>query len=136
MNKAVKLGLAGTAVLVVAGAGEVAYIHHERNDYVTPNKAEYKGDPDDSVYLKHSFANSLSDEKDLKGKSLWVSAGGQMDYYPYTAHKVDFTKSAGILLGAEKLDIKDAVEQVAPKKTTFRIPAGDKQIYLGLYERR
>ena len=131
MHKGVKLTLAGLVVLVVAGGGEVAYIHHERNADVPVAKGpERKVDPDDDVFLRQSHANSLSDEKDLKGKAVWVSAGGQLDYYPYVGKKVDFSKSAGLLLGAEKLDIKDAVEQVAPKKTTFRIPAGDKQIFL------
>jgi hypothetical protein len=132
MHKAAKLALTGCAVLIVAGAGEVAYIHHERNADVTVAKpaSTYKSDPDDLVFLKRGHANSLSDEKDLKGKPLWVSAGGQMDYYPYDGHKIDFAKSAGLLLGAEKVEVKDAIEQVAPKKVAVRIPAGEKQVFL------
>ena len=53
-----------------------------------------------------------------------------MDYYPYAAHRADYAKSAGTLLGAEPLVIKDAFEQVAPKAATFRIPGGDRQVLL------
>ena len=35
-----------------------------------------------------------------------------------------------MLLGAEPILVKDAVEQVAPAKAAFRVPAGDKQVLL------
>ena len=76
---------------------------------------------------------SLKDEKSLKGRSLWVSAGGQMEFYPYN-HAVDYAHPAGTLLGTEKIAVTDAVEQAVPKSAgkaaTFRIPAGDKQVLL------
>jgi len=53
-----------------------------------------------------------------------------MDYYPYAAHRADYAKSVGILLGAEPLAIKDAFEQAAPKSATFRIAGGDRQVLL------
>ena len=89
-----------------------------------------KTDPDELVFLKKERPSSLADLKDLFGKTVWVSAGGQMDYYPYAAHHADYAKPVGTLLGAEPLVIKDAFEQVAPKSATFRIPGGDKQVLL------
>jgi hypothetical protein len=41
-----------------------------------------------------------------------------------------YAKSAGTLLGAEPIVVKDAFEQVAPKAATFRIPGGEKQVLL------
>jgi hypothetical protein len=81
--------------------------------------------------LKHEHPMSLKDEKDLKGQTLWMSAGGQMNYFPYNG-RVDYAHSPGTLLGAEKILVKDAVEQVAPKTpvATFRIPAGERQVLL------
>jgi hypothetical protein len=72
----------------------------------------------------------MKEVKELKGSTLWVSAGGQLEYYPYAGHAAQYGKSAGALLGAEPLVVKDAIEQVAPKGATMRIPGGDKQALL------
>jgi hypothetical protein len=53
-----------------------------------------------------------------------------MEYYPTTGHHADYTHSAGTLLGAEPLMVKDTFEQVAPPTATFRIPAGEKHVLL------
>ena len=125
------LGL-GSLVMALAVGGELLYIHHRNHedDSAVPKKADYKSDPDDLVFVKSEHPMSLKDEKDLKGQTLWMSAGGQMDYYPFANGRVDFAHSQGVLLGAEPIVVKDAVEQVAPAKTAFRIPAGDKQVLL------
>jgi hypothetical protein len=130
MKNAVKFLLAGSTLLILAVGGEAFYIH-QRNlaDEAAPAKPTYKSDPDDLVFIKAEHPMSLKDEKDLKGQTLWMSAGGQMDYYPFEAGKIVF-KSQGVLLGAEPIVIKDAVEQVAPARTAIRMPAGDKQIFL------
>jgi len=131
LNTGQKYALGGTVVLLLAVGIRVGMIYKANHEPAkAPVKAEYKVDPDDLVFLKKMRPDSLKDEKSLAGKTLWVSAGGQMDYYPYTGHKVDYAKSAGILLGADPLVIKDATEQVAPKSATFRIPGGDKQVTL------
>ena len=131
MAGAIKWVGLGTLVMFVAIGGELLYRHNENKDAaVVPEKPTYKSDPDDLVFLKSEHPMSLKDEKDLKGRTLWVSAGGQMDYYPYKDGHVDFARSEGVLLGAEPILIKDAVEQVAPPKTAYRIPAGDKQVLL------
>lgn len=133
MNTGLKIGLAGLGLLVVAAGGELLYLHHRNvEDQKAPAAAAFAAtDPDDmtTYSLKHEHPMSLKDEKDLKGRNLWMSAGGQMDFYPYSGH-VDYAHSAGVLLGAEKIEVKDAVEQVAPKSAAFRIPQGDKHVLL------
>lgn len=132
MAAPVKWILGGSAVLILAIGGEALYIHHRNTeDQAAPTTAAstFKADPDDEVYVKQDHPMTVKDEKDLKGSTLWVSAGGQMDYYPYANGKIDF-KSAGVLLGAEPILVKDAVEAVAPAKTAIRIPVGDKQVFL------
>jgi hypothetical protein len=108
----------------------VALIYRERHDNTPAPEANAAVDPDELVFLKKQRPSSLADEKQLIGKTIWVSAGGQMDYYPATGHHADYAHSAGTLLGAEPLAIKDAFEQVAPAKATFRIPGGDKHVLL------
>ena len=127
-----KVTIGSVLLLLVAAGSEVAWIHHQRNADDTPKStiADVKSDPDDLVFLRKEHPDSLKDEKSLAGKSVWVSAAGQMDFYPYVGHKVDFSKSEGVLPGAQELQVKDAVEQVAPKKTAIRIPTGDKQVLL------
>ncbi len=72
----------------------------------------------------------MADLKDLYGMTVWVSAGGQMDYYAAKGKHIDYAAKQGTLLGAQPMIVKDAIEQVAPKAATFRIPGGDKQVLL------
>ena len=132
MTTGKKLAIGLTLFAVLAVGGELLWLHHERN---LPGKVaavvDYgPTDQDDLVFLKKERPSSLADLKSLYGKQLWVSAGGQMDYYPYAAHHADYAKTSGTLLGAEPLIIKEAFEQVAPKAATYRIPGGDKQVLL------
>jgi len=125
-----KIAIAITVVMLLVLAIRVALIYRERHDNTPAPEANAAVDPDELVFLKKQRPSSLADEKQLIGKTIWVSAGGQMDYYPATGHHADYAHSAGTLLGAEPLAIKDAFEQVAPAKATFRIPGGDKHVLL------
>jgi hypothetical protein len=132
MDTGKKFALGGTIVLIVAVGIRVGLIYSERREAAKPAAAAVEGkmDPDDLVFLKQMRPDSLKDVKDLAGKTLWVNAGGQLDYYNYAAHKADYAKSQGLLLGHEELIVKDAFEQAAPKSATFRIPGGDRQVLL------
>jgi hypothetical protein len=131
MNNGAKAAIGATVVLILAVGGEFAWLRHERDAPAVVKAPEREViAQDDLVYLKKKRPDSLKDVKELKDSTLWVSAGGQMEFYPYVGHVVEFGKSAGTLLGAEPIVVKDAVEQVAPKAATFRIPGGDKQVLL------
>ena len=108
------------------------YLHHRNvEDAKVPAAVDNtRTDPDDLVYVKSEHPMSLKDEKDLRGRTLWIAAGGQVDFYLYTGHAVDFDHKQGLLLGAEKIIVKDAVEQKEPKKIVSRIPQGDRQVLL------
>src|SRR5438270_7880901 len=131
MNKGVKAAIGAMAVLVLAVGGQLLYLHHERNAPVAVKAPEREVIAEDElVFLKKKRPDTLKDIKELVGSKLWVSAGGQMEFYPYVGHAVQYGRSAGTLLGAEPIAVKDAVEQVAPKAATFRVPGGDKQVLL------
>ncbi len=131
MNGAVKAAIGATLVAGIAIGGELAWLHHERNKPMVVKAPEREVIADDDlVFLKKKRPDSLKDMKELDGSTVWVSAGGQLDFYPYAGHAVQYGKSAGTLLGAEPLNVKQAAEQVAPKSATFRIPGGDKQVLL------
>jgi hypothetical protein len=129
MENGAKAAIGATVVLVLAVGVRVGLIYRERNTPAvqTPVAREKIAD-DDLVFLKKKRPDSLKDAKELVGTTVWVSAGGQLDFYPYLRHAVVYGKSQGVLLGAEPLMVKDVVEQVAPKAATFRIPGGDKQV--------
>ncbi len=131
MQTGVKAAIGAVVVAVLAIGGELLYLHHERNKpVVINNPVEEKTDPDDLVFLKHKRPSNLADLKELDGTPIWVSAGGQMEYYPVAGKTAQYAKPAGTLLGAQEMQIKGAIEQVAPKNATFRIKGGDKQVLL------
>ncbi len=131
MNNGVKAAIGATVLLFVAVGGELLYLHHERNAPVAMKAPEHEViAADDLVFLKKKRPENLKEVKELVGSTVWVSAGGQLEFYPYVGHSAQYAKSAGTLLGAEPIVIKDAIEQVAPKAATFRIPGGDKQVLL------
>ncbi|CAN5592521.1 hypothetical protein BH10ACI4_BH10ACI4_29080 [soil metagenome] len=126
-----KIALGATLVALLAVGGELLYLHHERNKPIaTKAPTRERIADDDLVFLKQKRPASMADMKDLFGTTVWISAGGQLEYYPVAGKSVQYGKSAGTLLGAQELKIKGAVEQVAPKTATFRIPGGDKQVSL------
>ena len=132
MQNGAKAAIGGTVVLVLAVGIRVGLIYRERNapdKSVKPAAREVISD-DDLVFLKKKRPDSMKDIKDLFGTTVWISAGGQLEYYPVVGHTAQYNKSAGTLLGAEPIVIKSAIEQVAPKSATFRIPGGDKQVLL------
>jgi len=132
MENGKKAAIAGTLILIAAVGIRIGMIYHQRNAPVkpVPTAADEKISDDDLVFLKKKRPDTMAEIRTLIGTKVWVSAGGQMDYYPFAGHRVAYGKSAGTLLGAEPLIVKDAVEQVAPKSATFRIPGGDRQVSL------
>ena len=132
MSSTKKWALAGTLVMVLAIGGELLYLHHERN---LPGKQAAQPDygptdPDELVFLEKKRPSSMADLKGLYEQTLWVSAGGQMDYYPSNGRHADYATTSGTLLGIEPILVKTAFEQVAPPNATVRIPGGDKQVLL------
>jgi len=87
-------------------------------------------DPDDRIVVRAEHPANLRDEKNLKGRTLWVNAGGQMEYFPVSGKEVDFAHSAGVLLGAQKILVKDAVEQSAPHPEETTFPDADTEVML------
>ena len=135
MNTGPKIAIGATIVLLAAVGIEVAVIHHRNNEDAPVAKSPYaepKLTEDDSVFLRKERPDSLKDERALIGTTIWVSAGGQMDYYADSGKHVNYAKPVGSLAGATPLVIKDVFEQVAPKtgRAVFRIPGGEKHVLL------
>jgi hypothetical protein len=117
-------------VLVVVGI-RIYFVQRERNAplNVKPRYQERQLTADDVVQPRKLYIDDLKSAKDLNGKTVWVQAGYELDYYPYLAHKVEFAHKAGVLPSVQALQIQDIVEEKIPANLASRIPAGDRQVF-------
>ena len=135
MQKGPKVALASAGlfmVVVAALIGNQYRKNHEEMPVAKNPYADVKVDPDDLVFLKKERPDSIANERTLIGKTVWVSAGGQLDYYIDKGQHVDYSHPVGTLLGATPLLIKDVFEQQAPATgpAVARIPAGERHVLL------
>lgn len=136
MQGGVKIGL-GVAALLVAMVGvRVGLIYRHNHEAAAPSQPEashwMKLDEDSLIFLRKERPDSLKDARKLIGKTIWVSAGGQMDFYKDSGKHVDYAKPLGTLKGADPLVITDVFEQVPPKsgRAVSRISAGQRHVLL------
>jgi hypothetical protein len=133
LESAKKLSLGMMAILLVAVGIRVYFIHQEREEAAhatAPSQPTMQISDDDSVFLRKLYPSSIADVKALDDKSVWVMAAGQLDYFPYSGHRVDYAHDLGVLPGAEQLHVKDVVQQVKSARVVTRIPSGDRQVSL------
>lgn len=144
MTTGAKVALASVAALIVAVGVELLYLHHrnaaDANLQVQQRGVYEKGtisDDDTVMYgLKHLRPDSMKDIRDLDGKHVWISAGGQMDFYKDTGNRVNFSSLVGTLPGAEDLLVKGFFEQTAPTsgRAVSRLGPAQKYVMLAFTE--
>jgi hypothetical protein len=117
------------AVLLVSI--RVYFIWRERNaPIVNPHqRAERALSSDDIVQPRKLYIDSLKSAQVLAGKRVWMQAGYELAYYPYTAHRVDFSKRSGLLAPTQAMDITSLVLAKAPASTRRLIPLGSRQVF-------
>ena len=135
MQTNVKLAIGVTTFMVLLAGVRIGLIYKHNHEVNSPKEEPshwMKMDEDTSVYLRKQHPDSVKDERKLIGTTLWVSAGGQMDYYRDTGKHVDYNKPVGVLKGADPLVIKDVFEQVPPKtgRAVMRISPGQRHMLL------
>ncbi|TCK71924.1 hypothetical protein [Acidipila rosea] len=120
-----------TLIALAALGVRVFFIWRERNAPAVqkPQPQERQLTADEMVIPRKLFIDDLKSAKALDGKTVWVQAGYELEYFPYAAHRVNFAKSQGMLPGMQALEIKDMVPEAVPAKIEDRIPKGDKQIF-------
>lgn len=80
---------------------------------------------DDYVVPTQVHAYDLkSAEEALTGKTVWVKAGYQAYYYPYSAGHVDFKHPAGMLPPIDKLDVTNVVQATSPTAKAEEVAPG------------
>jgi len=134
MSKNAKIFIGGTVVLLLAVGIRIGLIYkanHEDGPARKVVEAPPMSDDDAVMYnVRKLRPDSLKDVRELIGKTIWVSAGGQMDYYKDTGNHVDYAHAVGILQGAVPMLVKGVFEEVAPKsgRAVFRIAPGQRHV--------
>jgi hypothetical protein len=125
-----KIGLVTLLVFVIAGV-RVFFIWRERNaPAVTPHPTEeYKLSQDDVVQPRKLYIDDLKSAKGLDGKTVWMQNGYVLEYFPYTAHRVDLEHKVGLLPSIQPLQIENMVQQKTTATTTDHLPAGKTHVF-------
>lgn len=125
-----KFALIVIPAILIAAVG-ILWINHVRNrPGVVPHPAEEAHLSDEQmVQPRKLFIDDLKSAKDLIGKPVWIQAGYELSYYPYTAHRLDFAHKVGVLPSVQRLDIKDIVLEKVPASVETRIPRGSAQAF-------
>lgn len=125
-----KLALIVVPAILILGIG-VRRIQVARNQPVAvqPRNQERPLTQDEMVQPRKLYIDDLKSARDLIGKPVWVQSGYSMDYFPYVSGHVEFKKKTGVLPSAERLEIKDIVEEETPDDVVTRIPKGEKQAF-------
>lgn len=124
-----KWGIATLLVLAVFGI-RFYFLWRERHEPVV-QKVQRQDKPltdDDVVQPRKLYIDDMKSAKVLIGKTVWMQAGFEFDYFPYTGHAVTFHK-AGLLPSIQPLKIKDIVKTKTPAGLASHIPHGDQQIF-------
>jgi len=112
--------------LVLIGI-RVYLIHRERNAPApAPKQAPNPNfSADDYVVPTQVHAYDLKSSKEaLDGKSVWVKAGNQVYFYPYTAGRIDFKHPAGLLPPLDKLEITNVIQATSPTARAEEVAPG------------
>lgn len=107
-------------ILMVLAAARVGIIFYERSHEPEVQKpkpplaSSYKITLDDYVTPHKLFPFDLkSAREEVAGKTLWMRAGNQVAFYPYSSinRAIDPVRKAGVLAPLEKLQIKEVIAQ-------------------------
>jgi len=124
-----KVGLV-TAFVLLLFAIRVYFIWRERHEPIAqPKVTEPQLTQDEMVLPRKLYIDSLESAKVLDGKTVWVQSGYTLDYYPYTAHRVDFAHKSGVLPSVQALEIQDIITEKVPAGLATRVPHGDRQVF-------
>ncbi len=100
---------------------------------VVPHPEETHLSDEQMVQPRKLFIDDLKSAKDLIGKPVWVQAGYELDYYPYTAHHVDFAHKVGVLPSVQRMDVKDVVIEKVPASVEIARPQGHRAGLFGVH---
>ena len=125
-----KIGVATLLILAIFSI-RIYFVWKERHEPVVMKnqRQEPPVTDDDLVSPRKLYIDDLKSAKTLIGKTIWIQAGYELDYFPYSSHSVAFAHKAGVLPSVQAMEIKDIVLAKAPASLASRVPHGDRQVY-------
>ena len=125
-----KVGLSTLLVLVVFSV-RIYFVWKERHEPMVqkPQRQERPLTNDDIVSPRKLYIDDVKSAKTLIGKTVWIQAGFELEYFPYASHSISFARKIGVLPSVQPLEVKDIVLEKAPPSATSRIPRGDRQVF-------
>jgi hypothetical protein len=122
-----------TLPMLLFAAWRIRSIYKERHEPVAVKQepTQRKISQDDLVIPRKMYIESLkSAKKDLKGQTVWMQAGYQLEYYPYRGGSPEFNRKMGPLPSNQELLVEDVVEVATPPHWLSRIPRGSRNIFV------
>ncbi|QNI31845.1 hypothetical protein H7849_22880 [Alloacidobacterium dinghuense] len=125
-----KVGLSTLLVLIVFSV-RIYFVWKERHEPMV-QKQQRQERPltnDDIVSPRKLYIDDVKSAKTLIGKTVWIQAGFELEYFPYAGHTINFAHKIGVLPSVQALEVKDIALEKAPPSKTSRIPRGDRQVF-------
>jgi hypothetical protein len=122
-----------TLPMLLFAAWRIWSIYKERHEPVAVKQSapERKISQDDLVIPRKLYIETLkSANKQLKGQTVWMQAGYQLEYYPYRGGSPEFSHKMGPLPSNQELQVEEVIEVATPAHWLSRIPRGEKNIFL------
>lgn len=102
-------------LLILVRVGLIWRANHEANETKPAEARTTAVSADAYVALPKLHAYDLASAKQgLEGKTIWVAAGDQLDFYPAMGGSVDWRRSAGKLQALDALHVSKVVKTAAP----------------------
>jgi len=116
--------------LTIGGIYLLVVFEHRRNPGVARQaNPEQDLTPDDVAVVRMMFPTSFDDALKLQNSSVWMKNGYTMPYFPFAAGRIVFSKSAGVIPSAQRLDIKKVIKAAAPALVDDGISHGSRQVF-------
>jgi hypothetical protein len=103
-------------VTCVLGGLYLAHVWNQRRDpgVIARDQQNTKSNMDDFVIMRSMSPHYFENLKRIEGLTVWMKNGYVMPYFPATGGHIQFSKPAGKIPSAQKLEIKKFVKSSVP----------------------
>jgi hypothetical protein len=116
--------------LAIGGIYLLVVFENRRNPGVAGQNTQQQNEsPDDVAEVRTMFPTSFDDVLKLQNTSVWMKNGYTMPYFPYDSGRIVFSKPAGVIPSAQRLDIKKVIKAAAPAQVDDGISHGARQAF-------